>query len=403
MSEEETRKTNKQSQEPIMCSNTSSSGGGGGDGCDYASHILRKPKRQRVPKRGPGVAELEKILREQENANSVVLDKDKIEGFSSCRISSSFSKSYHPQSSVVSTNLLTGSNVPNILDHNHFSPPAPPHMTMLYSNGGKSTVLRGGNGGGGGVHIGGSSMVLPEQGMWSSCCDSAGYPFSPNGSDHMHHFPVMLQKKPCHYSSPSTINLFPHPGPLSSSDNPSAGFCLHLEPPSNQRSHQNYNPPGLPEEEKMVGMKRPRTFSVDNTTSDPPFQFQVSPHFPHLNMPDKSSSRDIHTAFNLKQMETVSRDHAKPGGHFLIFGSAATPPYPQTSQQEFSKHNSLPFQETSEKANQVSSGQGGTVQKKPFFSFLIPEEQIGEAETALTLNNERGRTRGEAIDLNLKL
>ncbi|KAH7568827.1 hypothetical protein JRO89_XS06G0058300 [Xanthoceras sorbifolium] len=357
MSEEETRKTNKQSQEPIMCSNTSSSGGGGGDGCDYASHILRKPKRQRVPKRGPGVAELEKILREQENANSVVLDKDKIEGFSSCRISSSFSKSYHPQSSVVSTNLLTGSNVPNILDHNHFSPPVPPHMTMLYSNGGKSTVLRGGNGGGGGVHIGGSSMVLPEQGMWSSCCDSAGYPFSPNGSDHMHHFPVMLQKKPCHYSSPST----------------------------------------------MVGMKRPRTFSVDNTTSDPPFQFQVSPHFPHLNMPDKSSSRDIHTAFNLKQMETVSRDHAKPGGHFLIFGSAATPPYPQTSQQEFSKHNSLPFQETSEKANQVSSGQGGTVQKKPFFSFLIPEEQIGEAETALTLNNERGRTRGEAIDLNLKL
>ncbi|KAK1556970.1 hypothetical protein Q3G72_015425 [Acer saccharum] len=73
------------------------------------------------------------------------------------------------------------------------------------------------------------------------------------------------------------------------------------------------------------------------------------------------------------------------------------------SQQEFSKHNSLPFQETPERSNQVSSGQGGTFQKKPFFSLLMPEEQIGEAETALTLNNERGRTRGEAIDLNLKL
>lgn len=54
-----------------MCSNTGSassagvSGSGGGD--DNATHILKKPKRQRVPKRGPGVAELEKILREQEN------------------------------------------------------------------------------------------------------------------------------------------------------------------------------------------------------------------------------------------------------------------------------------------------------------------------------------------------
>lgn len=57
-----------------MCSNTSSTSGAGvsgsgGDDGDYASIILKKPKRQRVPKRGPGVAELEKILREQESKN----------------------------------------------------------------------------------------------------------------------------------------------------------------------------------------------------------------------------------------------------------------------------------------------------------------------------------------------
>ncbi|TXG47519.1 hypothetical protein EZV62_026813 [Acer yangbiense] len=350
-----------------MCSNTSSSGGvisgsgggggGGGDGGDYASLLLKKPKRQRVPKRGPGVAELEKILREQEttNINGHVVDKD-----SSCRISSQFHNSYHhhPQSS---SNSFTR-NVQNISDHNHFiSPPAPPNITMLYANGGKST-----NGGG-------SSMVLPEQGLFpaatwrSSCCESSnniygespkfssGYPFSVNGSSdyHMHHhhqhFPVMLQKKPCQYSSPST----------------------------------------------MVGiLKRPRTFTVDNNL-DPPFQFQAPTHFPHLYMPENYPSHDNQTVFNLKPNETVSRDH---GGHFLIFGSGVA------SQQEFSKHNSLPLQETPERPNQVSSGHGGTVlQKKPFFRLLMPEEQIGEAETALTLNNDRGRTRGEAIDLNLKL
>ncbi|KAK3207017.1 hypothetical protein Dsin_021063 [Dipteronia sinensis] len=265
-----------------MCSNTSSSGGvisgggggGDGDGGDYASLLLKKPKRQRVPKRGPGVAELEKILREQEtNINGHVVDRD-----SSCRISSQFPISYHHHHhhSQSSSNSFTR-NVQNISDHNHLiSPPAPPHITMLYANGGKST------------NVGGSSMVFPEQGLFpattwrSSCCESSsniygespkfpsGYPFSVNGSsDHMHHhhhqhFPVMLQKKPYQYSSPPT--------------------------------------------------------------------------------------------------------------------------------------------ETPERPNQVSSGQGGTVlQKKPFFSLLMPEEQIREAETALTLNNERGRTRGEAIDLNLKL
>lgn len=190
-----------------MCSNTSSSGGGasgsrgGGDG-EYGSLILKKSKRQKVPKRGPGVAELEKILREQESINSLAKDNNNnVEGFSSSRISP-FSNSYHPQ---------------NISDHNnHFGPPAP-HVTMLYGNGGKSAVLGGGNGG----HTGGSSMVLPEQGlfpsMWSSSCDQssmygespkflAAHPLSGNGSDHMYHFPIMFQKKPC---SPSMVHFVP--------------------------------------------------------------------------------------------------------------------------------------------------------------------------------------------------
>lgn len=38
--------------------------------------------------------------------------------------------------------------------------------------------------------------------------------------------------------------------------------------------------------------------------------------------------------------------------------------------------------------------------KKPFYSFLIPEE-LREEETTLSLNNEKPRR--ETIDLNLKL
>lgn len=55
-----------------MCStNNGSDDGGGGEGSYGLSSTSKKPpKRQRVPKRGPGVAELEKILREQEKISS---------------------------------------------------------------------------------------------------------------------------------------------------------------------------------------------------------------------------------------------------------------------------------------------------------------------------------------------
>ncbi|XP_031286754.1 uncharacterized protein LOC116145405 [Pistacia vera] len=216
-----------------MCSNTSSSGAGVsgsvGDDGDYASLILKKPKRQRVPKRGPGVAELEKILREQECKN----------------------------------NVDHQGNVSFVPDHNYFSPPSPP-MSMLYGNGGKNAVLGGGSKG---LNLGGSAMAaLPEQTllstMWSSgdssFCEeapkiSSGYPFLtnfPNRSDQMHHHSSsMLQNKHSQYPS-STKNLFPNSGSLSSPDSQSAGFFLRLEPPSNQRLHHNYISL-LPEEDKI--------------------------------------------------------------------------------------------------------------------------------------------------------
>lgn len=92
-SEKKKINTKEQQQEEEMCSNTSSSGAGVsgslGDDGDYAGLILKKSKRQKVPKRGPGVAELEKILREQECKNNVE-HQGKIEGNSISNFSPSF-------------------------------------------------------------------------------------------------------------------------------------------------------------------------------------------------------------------------------------------------------------------------------------------------------------------------
>lgn len=60
-----------------MCSYSCSSSGGT-DGVDenggLSPNSKKSQKRQRLPKRGPGVAELEKILREQENKNDHIIE-----------------------------------------------------------------------------------------------------------------------------------------------------------------------------------------------------------------------------------------------------------------------------------------------------------------------------------------
>ena len=91
-------------------------------------------KRKKVPKRGPGVAELEKILREQENKDT---------GFSSCLVSSSLSTPPYPSSdaSPESTSLNTHVGLVPYIDH--FSPPPSLPMTAsdtTYGHGSSSSA-----------------------------------------------------------------------------------------------------------------------------------------------------------------------------------------------------------------------------------------------------------------------
>lgn len=155
-----------------MCSNA----GNNACGCDtggnngssiWSSGLKKQIKRPRVPKRGPGVAELEKILREQETID--ISDRKNVEE-SSCFIPHHSNNPYHssslkphqpppPPTSPIpppgpppSSNMPT--HIPSAPIFDHLGPTTPPVMTSVYGNCGYNTPV-GRNSGPG--------LVLPEQ------------------------------------------------------------------------------------------------------------------------------------------------------------------------------------------------------------------------------------------------
>ncbi|XP_050225168.1 uncharacterized protein LOC126674719 [Mercurialis annua] len=355
-----------------MCSHSSSGGdgggsGGGGDhggGGGVDSLYSRKPyKRQRVPKRGPGVAELEKILREQETKN-ITVDKA--------------NNSYQSQSGV-----LAPSNCVPLA-------PKPSHSTLV------------------GVKLDGSNVVLPERTLLPTMWNSESNYVSGGGSRSV---PGFAFSTPNQFHDPSLMQRFPsskfhYPQPVvSSSSTPLFSVPCHgIEPPSNQRIY-HHSTSLWPEEDKMVGTKRSRPFSMEihpvpalhYPVPTFPSQFNGSDHssFPCSNhsitdlQPNQHFiSREIRPNLepNIRNYNTDNGSVSE--GKFLLFGCPTTPPSTtHTLQQDRPKSNHFPLQENG----------GGIIPKKPFYSFLNPREPIGLVE------NERIENRGDAIDLNLRL
>lgn len=153
-----------------MCSNTCNTACGCGTGGNVVSSIWnsslkKQQKRPRVPKRGPGVAELEKILREQENIDT--MDKANPEGFSSfishhSNSNSSYTSSsmkFHPPQPPTSSPKLTVPlpstlssnlpiNVPLAPIFEHLGPATLPTITSIYGSLERSS---------------GSALVSPEK------------------------------------------------------------------------------------------------------------------------------------------------------------------------------------------------------------------------------------------------
>ncbi|XP_038711594.1 uncharacterized protein LOC120005819 [Tripterygium wilfordii] len=229
-----------------MSFNTSTSGGeNGNDGGGGDSLYSKKLKRQKIPKRGPGVAELEKILRDQER-------KDDNLGGGSSLISSSSKNA-----------------VPFSVDHDQFIIPSYGRNVRGSSSSlGITNHLGEGNGG---VHGRRSGIFLPQNAsspaMWSSHeinstdfigTDSEGTNFASSGfafptritdgSSSIIPSPVIPQKHMQYI--PAMINPFGQSGLSSSLPSAVAGANYHhIEPPSNQISCCQYSN-AWPEQEK---------------------------------------------------------------------------------------------------------------------------------------------------------
>ncbi|OAY26276.1 hypothetical protein MANES_16G035200v8 [Manihot esculenta] len=417
-----------------MCSNTSLSLSGGGffdksggscGGCNggygVESIFSKKPKRQRVPKRGPGVAELEKILREQEKRPD--FDEAKNKGFS---LVSSLACSYQPKSPVLPPPNSLPKSVSFSPNPNHFALPT----TMFYSNNSNSNPSPLGVGSGSGVALP-AHALLPT--TWNSCERPTVEVWDPrsasavqssthlsNGSkNQLFPSPSLMQRS--QQSSPSSItNLFPHPIVSSSTTSSSTAPSLGREPPSNQTSHHQWTAL-WPEEDKIVGAKRSRPFSIEMIPPVPTFRYQVPTFSPQVNRPEPSLACGSRSINNLEPCERTStsremkpRSSLEPNtkrssrtdneaevGSFLLLGSPATPSSIQT-QRESPTFSSFPFQE-SNVDSQLRPAQGGCFKKKPLYSFLLPRKQMSMVETSSASNNERLETRGDELDLSLRL
>lgn len=173
-----------------MCSNTSS--GGAADSADdlggWTPGSYKRLKRPKIPRRGPGVAELEKILREQEKKDcTAIAENANIDGHFP-RFVSSLPDPYdhhshslinclprpppppititmHPATpTICSSSSRNVSLVPNLAQ---FSPPPPdpPLMTSVHGNHDSSNTIIGR--GGGVFVVGGATVALPKKSLFA--------------------------------------------------------------------------------------------------------------------------------------------------------------------------------------------------------------------------------------------
>ncbi|KAJ6364284.1 hypothetical protein OIU76_029266 [Salix suchowensis] len=414
-----------------MCSYTSLSSDGDGDGDGDGGHhgsnsggngvdntYSKKVKKQKIPKRGPGVAELEKILRDQEKKDTSLDKTRNIEGF--CLVSQ-LSSSYQRQSPVLPPHKSHPRNLQFAPDPNLFSP----QPTTFFGDCSNYTSLQVCRGAGNGTA---SDIALHEHGflptMWNSCQPNADIrgpgmasanPFSirsTNGPSQL--FPSSSMTQRSQYPPAPMINFFPESVASSSSTPPSSAVMYQgIEPPSNQTSH-HHNNSVWPDEDKMVGSKRSFPFSMEAPPL--PHHYRVPAFSRQFSRQDSSLACASHNIANPEQIEAVSRDknigskrntdYGVAKGNFLLFGCPTIPsPSTHISQQEQSRSkHPQPFEKSTEDSQQRSAPGSGSICNKPPFSFLLPVEQKSKVETNFSLNNdERIEARGDGIDLDLRL
>ncbi|KAA8515167.1 hypothetical protein F0562_018346 [Nyssa sinensis] len=372
---------------------------GGGSGWSPASKRPKLPKAP--PQRGLGVAQLEKILRDQQqNTIECIENKASFRGPFSYIIRS-VPNPHHspliPPPSVTMPPLMTPMNnisstssitrhVPSFQNFDHFAPPPFPTTTLTGSYSCNSF-----SGGGGGVYeIGGSTKNFL-------------------GNEK---FPTMRSSYKSNFTReiPKLDYGFQHPIYLLEKMDPNWPSYLML-----QSKHFLYP------FSKMVGIKQQWPFPLD----DQPGPFspkKLLPCFPNMYKPDTPSSCGSHSGISFEPRKEMFRDSKKGGkskmnpkksftncsnldANFLRLGPPTTSSQStQTSNKEVTEFDFLQFQGSIDDPHQWL-GQGGSSHQKPFYNFLpLKNEAAGRgAETSSSLDNRNDETDRNNVDLSLNL
>ncbi|KAM7251376.1 hypothetical protein ACFE04_023259 [Oxalis oulophora] len=402
-----------QEYQPQKCSSGGGGGGGEGDGggdgdgggINFKSSN-RKPKQKKVPQRGLGVAQLEKIRLEEQK-------KDPSSPVRSIPNNPSF---LHNQSSTPPRTDLASVFL-QIPDVSHTNSNTTSCSTPWWSS-----------------SIAGHENMLKENpggtlGFRSSLDLDLPYELSP-----IWPLPGLMQRSQQYQAhSSSMVHL------LSASSSSSSVQNYQMEPPSNQSYHGNYTPTWQEEEKKVVGMKRPYPFSLDNP-SGPFVQYKFPPVVHHHNgsrsddsvsclngaklnyEPCNPSYRDSYGPSCSTIAEKSTNENVISGGDFLTLAPPTTATRGITSSLTSNDisgtnraffNNGIPdFDSLLPYYYQGRNMEDSQQRRQPPYnqSFLPPElmaVHVFSQQPPTTIVNGDGRGGGsevgENVDLNLKL
>ncbi|KAH6837336.1 hypothetical protein C2S53_009596 [Perilla frutescens var. hirtella] len=370
-------------QEEHILSSSHSGGGDSGSGGVVSSDRSRNLKQKKIPQRGLGVAQLEKIRLEEQRKREALEAANALAN----NAIGSVNDAAAPCLTVQSPSFQS----PNTLYRS--SPSIPIQISNQFKGGGEDTNLQAISGSGNGNWAR----------LWSS-------DYNHSRNDHLGTAAFRLQRN-LQFDSNAAAAATPMPQrsfhlqrPASPVVNATSGISpsvltSHMEPPSNQNIHPHGSnfASSWPEECKMVGMKRSYPFSLE---SPPPRSFPV--HFDSKSRSDEfppcssgytaqTEPRNMYIRAGPSNPSPLSeqnlRDDGRLNGDFLTL---APPAAWNTNHRYPLDHLEGSF------GNQVhDSGP----REQPFI-FFPDRSDVDETEARVA--NANGE-KGETIDLNLKL
>ncbi|KAK6934199.1 Plant transcription factor NOZZLE [Dillenia turbinata] len=428
-----------QEEQNQRCSNSSSGG---------VRSSSKRLKQKKIPQRGLGVAQLERIRIEEQQKKEAALaailtSSSTIPTTSSSSCFSLPLPNYHHNISSSSAPFSPSS--PNSLLR---SAPQIPNIDVgNSSNVSNSTNPTndggGGGGGGGGFEIGWSSIPVPGctnfTKLWNPCDNIhvLGSHKLDQGTTSHSNLPTYEPNNTVWPLPPlmHRAQQFQQPSPMvnvSSGTSSSSAMNFQMEPPSNQSFCGSFTHM-WPEEEKMVGLKRPYPFSLANPPG-PSFQCKFPAFVAPIRSYESTSCGNGGT-LTLEQASQIFRDvpsyssviyesNSKKSnkevgnfsGDFLSLAPPATSlstgvskfkhssAFQPPSHGEYSKYETVPFHMVLKESMEYPTHNhesGGSIQQQPFYCFFPPAKtQNGQAINLI--DNYNGEF-GEGVDLNLKL